>query len=172
MAGTVVKIGPGVEGFSVGDQVFAMADNTYAEFCVVKATVLAKVPKGLDLISARCLDRYVFAVDGSDIIEAAFFVSHGDQSSVAVRSKIFIPKIGEASPSSRQDARGRGDNANHRKKRNEQGSDSFHLGCSLCASPFALLNLLSFICSIWLSPQLARSTPPAAVINKLPARIK
>ncbi len=35
MAGTVVKIGPGVEGFSVGDQVFAMADNTYAELCVV-----------------------------------------------------------------------------------------------------------------------------------------
>ncbi len=55
MAGTVVKIGPGVEGFSVGDQVFAMADNTYAELCVVKAAVLAKVPKGLDLIQAAAL---------------------------------------------------------------------------------------------------------------------
>jgi NADPH:quinone reductase-like Zn-dependent oxidoreductase len=55
IAGTVVKIGPGVEGFSVGDQVFAMADNTYAELCVVKASVLAKVPKGLDLIQAAAL---------------------------------------------------------------------------------------------------------------------
>jgi NADPH:quinone reductase-like Zn-dependent oxidoreductase len=55
VAGTVVKIGPGVEGFSVGDQVFAMADNTYAELCVVKAEVLAKVPKGLDLIQAAAL---------------------------------------------------------------------------------------------------------------------
>src|SRR5579862_2542930 len=55
IAGTVVKIGPGVESFSVGDQVFAMADNTYAEFCVVKAAVLAKVPKGLDLIQAAAL---------------------------------------------------------------------------------------------------------------------
>src|ERR1700735_3456292 len=55
MSGTVVKIGPGVEGFSVGDQVFAMADNTYAELCVVKAAVLAKVPKGLDLIQAAAL---------------------------------------------------------------------------------------------------------------------
>src|ERR1700678_522184 len=55
MAGTVVKIGPGVEGFSVGDQVFAMADNTYAELCVVKAAVLAKIPKGLDLIQAAAL---------------------------------------------------------------------------------------------------------------------
>jgi NADPH:quinone reductase-like Zn-dependent oxidoreductase len=55
MAGTVVKIGPGAGGFSVGDQVFAMADNTYAELCVVKADVLAKVPKGLDLIRAAAL---------------------------------------------------------------------------------------------------------------------
>src|SRR5580700_2621835 len=55
IAGTAVKIGPGVEGFSVGDQVFAMADNTYAELCVVNAAVLAKVPKGLDLIRAAAL---------------------------------------------------------------------------------------------------------------------
>ena len=55
MAGTVVRIGPGVEDFSVGDQVFAMADNTYAELCVVKASILAKVPQGLDLIQAAAL---------------------------------------------------------------------------------------------------------------------
>lgn len=50
-----MNVGPGVEGFSVGDQVFAMADNTYAELCVVKAAILAKVPKGLDLIRAAAL---------------------------------------------------------------------------------------------------------------------
>jgi NADPH:quinone reductase-like Zn-dependent oxidoreductase len=55
IAGTVVQIGPGVEGFSVGDQVFAMADNTYAELCVISAAVLAKIPKGLDLIQAAAL---------------------------------------------------------------------------------------------------------------------
>ena len=55
VAGTVVEIGPGVEGFSVGDNVFAMADDTYAELCVVKASVLAKVPTGLDLIRAAAL---------------------------------------------------------------------------------------------------------------------
>ena len=55
VAGTVVKTGPEVEGFSVGDRVFAMADDTYAELCVVKAAVLAKVPKGLDLIQAAAL---------------------------------------------------------------------------------------------------------------------
>ena len=55
IAGTVVKVGPGVEGFSGGDQVFAMAADTYAELCVVKAAILAKVPKGLDLIQAAAL---------------------------------------------------------------------------------------------------------------------
>jgi NADPH:quinone reductase-like Zn-dependent oxidoreductase len=50
-----VKVGPGVSDFSAGDQVFAMADNTYAELCVVKAAVLAKVPAGLDLIQAAAL---------------------------------------------------------------------------------------------------------------------
>src|ERR1700749_4729209 len=39
IAGTVVQIRPGVEGFSVGDQVFAMAGNTYAELCVINAAV-------------------------------------------------------------------------------------------------------------------------------------
>ena len=55
VAGTVVGTGPGVEGFSVGDRAFAMADNTYAELCVVNAAVLAKVPDGLDLIRAAAL---------------------------------------------------------------------------------------------------------------------
>jgi NADPH:quinone reductase-like Zn-dependent oxidoreductase len=55
MAGTVVKVGPGVEAFTAGDQVFAMADNTYAELCVAKADILADIPEGLDLIQAAAL---------------------------------------------------------------------------------------------------------------------
>jgi NADPH:quinone reductase-like Zn-dependent oxidoreductase len=68
MSGTVAKIGPGVEGFSVGDQVFTMADNTYAELCVVKAAVLAKVPKGLDLIQAAALP--LVTVTGNQLLAA------------------------------------------------------------------------------------------------------
>jgi NADPH:quinone reductase-like Zn-dependent oxidoreductase len=68
MSGTVVKIGPGVEGFSVGDQVFAMADNTYAQLCVVKAASLAKVPKGLDLIQAATLP--LVTVTGNQLLSA------------------------------------------------------------------------------------------------------
>jgi NADPH:quinone reductase-like Zn-dependent oxidoreductase len=64
----VVKIGPGVDGFSVGDEVFAMADNTYAQLCVVKAAVLAKVPKGLDLIQAAALP--LVTVTGNQLLAA------------------------------------------------------------------------------------------------------
>jgi NADPH:quinone reductase-like Zn-dependent oxidoreductase len=68
LAGTVVKVGPGVEGFSVGDRVFAMADNTYAELCVVKAAVLAKIPTGLDLIQAAALP--LVTVTGNQLLSA------------------------------------------------------------------------------------------------------
>jgi NADPH:quinone reductase-like Zn-dependent oxidoreductase len=68
LAGTVTKLGSGVEGFAVGDQVFAMADNTYAELCVVKAAVLAKVPKGLDLIQAAALP--LVTVTGNQLLAA------------------------------------------------------------------------------------------------------
>jgi len=55
ISGTVIKIGPGVGDFSISDRVFAMADNTYAELCVVNAAVLAKIPEGLDLVRAAAL---------------------------------------------------------------------------------------------------------------------
>jgi NADPH:quinone reductase-like Zn-dependent oxidoreductase len=72
MAGTVVKIGPEVEGFSVGDQVFSMADNSYAELCVVSAAILAKVPKGLDLIQAAALP--LVTITGNQLL-----FGYGDQ---------------------------------------------------------------------------------------------
>lgn len=68
MAGTVVRFGQGVEDFSIGDQVFAMADNTYAELSVVKAAALAKVPRGLDLIAAAALP--LVTVTGNQLLAA------------------------------------------------------------------------------------------------------
>ena len=43
-----------------------MADNTYAELCVVKAAVLAKIPKGLDLVQAAALP--LVTVTGNQLI--------------------------------------------------------------------------------------------------------
>ena len=68
LAGTILKGGPGVEGFSVGDKVFAMADNTYAELCVVKAAMLAKIPMGLDLIQAAALP--LVTITGNQLMSA------------------------------------------------------------------------------------------------------
>ncbi|HEX4006364.1 MAG TPA: NADP-dependent oxidoreductase [Acidobacteriaceae bacterium] len=68
VAGTAVGLGPGVTDFAVGDPVFAMADNTYAELCVVKAEVLAKVPRGLDLIQAAALP--LVTVTGNQLLSA------------------------------------------------------------------------------------------------------
>jgi len=68
MAGTVVKVGPGVEAFTAGNQVFAMAANTYAELCVVKADILADIPEGLDLIQAAALP--LVTTTGNQLISA------------------------------------------------------------------------------------------------------
>src|SRR5579872_2853301 len=68
VAGTVVGTGSGVAEFSIGDRVFAMADNTYAELCVVNAAVLAKVPKGLDLIRAAAVP--LVTVTGNQLLSA------------------------------------------------------------------------------------------------------
>ena len=55
LAGTVINCGPQVKGFSAGDRVFGMADQTYAELCLAKAENLAKIPAGLDLVEAAAL---------------------------------------------------------------------------------------------------------------------
>ena len=68
MSGTVVTMGPGADGFSIGDRVFAMADNTYAELCAVNVSILAKVPDGLDLIDAAVLP--LVTVTGNQLLAA------------------------------------------------------------------------------------------------------
>ncbi len=55
VAGTIVQIGTGVDGFAVGDAVLAMAGATYAELCAVNASSLVKLPDGLDLVEAAAM---------------------------------------------------------------------------------------------------------------------
>jgi NADPH:quinone reductase-like Zn-dependent oxidoreductase len=69
LSGTVVKLGPGLNEFVVGDQVFAWAYHTYAELCAVKATVLAKIPDGLDVVEAAALP--LVTTTGSQLISVA-----------------------------------------------------------------------------------------------------
>ena len=55
-AGTVEAVGEGVTGFHAGDRVaYAMARGSYAEYAVVPATLLVKLPEGIDFPSAAAV---------------------------------------------------------------------------------------------------------------------
>ena len=55
VSGTVEKAGPGVKNFTKGDKVFAMTAHADATMCLVKVADLARVPDGMDLVSAAAL---------------------------------------------------------------------------------------------------------------------
>lgn len=69
LAGVVRELGEGVQGFAEGDKVFALAQQTYAQLCVVKASDLAKVPEGLDLVAASSVP--LAAVTGDQLMRRA-----------------------------------------------------------------------------------------------------
>jgi NADPH:quinone reductase-like Zn-dependent oxidoreductase len=66
VSGTVVSAGPGVKDFATGDRVMAMADKTYAEFCVVPAANLVKIPSGMDVVESAAFP--LVATTGSQLI--------------------------------------------------------------------------------------------------------
>jgi NADPH:quinone reductase-like Zn-dependent oxidoreductase len=55
VAGIVRTLGPGVGGFSPGEKVIALTWRAYAEFVVVKASDIAVLPEGLDLVESAAL---------------------------------------------------------------------------------------------------------------------
>jgi NADPH:quinone reductase-like Zn-dependent oxidoreductase len=75
LSGTVEKLGAGAHGFSVGDQVLAWADHTYAELCAVKADLLAKVPDGMNFVDAAALP--LVTMTGSQLIYVGADVKPG-----------------------------------------------------------------------------------------------
>ena len=75
LAGTVLELGPGVDSLAVGDKVFAWAYHTYAELCVVKAELAAKIPEGLDLVETAALP--LVTTTGSQLISVASGVEAG-----------------------------------------------------------------------------------------------
>src|SRR3984957_8766311 len=75
LSGTVEKLGTGVEGFSIGDQVLAWAYHTYAELCAVKAGLLAGVPQGMNLVDAAALP--LVTMTGSQLIYVGADVKTG-----------------------------------------------------------------------------------------------
>jgi NADPH:quinone reductase len=58
MAGEVIAIGPGVTNFAVGDRVMSMAGKSYAEKCVVDASVAMKIPGNFDYVNAAAIPTF------------------------------------------------------------------------------------------------------------------
>jgi NADPH:quinone reductase-like Zn-dependent oxidoreductase len=75
LSGTIVRLGPDVRSFSVGDRVFAWAFHTYAELCAVNTNILAKIPEGVDLVDAAALP--LVTITGSQLISVASGVKSG-----------------------------------------------------------------------------------------------
>lgn len=55
VAGTVVAVGPGVEGFSVGDTVVGAGSETLADYAVARASRLTHRPASVDAVVAATL---------------------------------------------------------------------------------------------------------------------
>jgi NADPH:quinone reductase-like Zn-dependent oxidoreductase len=59
VAGVVERLGPGAQGFAVGDEVFARPDlsrdGAYAEYLAVRATELARKPRTLDFVQSAAV---------------------------------------------------------------------------------------------------------------------
>ncbi len=55
VAGTVVALGPGAEGFSVGDRVFGIAAGSFAEYAVATTTSITHLPDGVSFEDAAAL---------------------------------------------------------------------------------------------------------------------
>ncbi len=63
VAGEVVALGEGVDEFSVGDRVCALANGGgYAEYCAVPAGQALPLPKGYDAVKAAALPETFFTV--------------------------------------------------------------------------------------------------------------
>ena len=100
VSGTVRWVGEGVTGFEPGDKVFALAKETYAELCVVKASDLARIPEGLDMIHASALP--LITLTGEQLITVGTGVESGQTVLVAGasggvgRSAVYTAKVAGA----------------------------------------------------------------------------
>lgn len=99
-SGTIVELGAGTEGLAKGDLVFGIGEQTYAELCVIKATSVAKIPQGFDVIEAAALP--LVTTTGNQLISRGTEIKAGQTVLVAGaagsvgRSAVFTAKDRDA----------------------------------------------------------------------------
>ena len=88
VAGEVVAMGEGAEGFIIGDKVCGLANGGgYAEFCALPATQAMPWPKGYDAARAAALPETFFTVwanvfQMADLVEGEKILIHGGSSGI------------------------------------------------------------------------------------------
>ena len=120
VSGTIVQTGEGVEGFGAGDRVFAMADQTYAELCVVKAANVAKIPAGIDLIEAAALP--LVTTTGNELLTTGAGIQKG-QSGTDCRADDDGWKARQAESQTGRQRQGGAGRQRHRRQDVDGGED-------------------------------------------------
>lgn len=75
LAGEIAGVGQGVTGFTQGQRVMALANQTYAEYTVAKADSLAPIPDALDFEHAAALPLVLLT--GAQLMERAAKIQRG-----------------------------------------------------------------------------------------------
>lgn len=98
VAGTIVQLGAGVTGWSLGDKVCALvAGGGYAQYCVAPAVQCLPVPAGMDMIAAAAIPETFFTVwtnlfDGGHLQAGESLLVHGGSSGIGTTA-IQIAKV-------------------------------------------------------------------------------
>ena len=88
VAGTIVQLGAGVTGWSLGDKVCALvAGGGYAHYCVAPAVQCLPVPAGMDMIAAAAIPETFFTVwtnlfDSGHLQAGESLLVHGGSSGI------------------------------------------------------------------------------------------
>lgn len=87
-SGEIVAVGPGVSGWTIGDQVCALLPGGgYAEYVRTSAAHALAIPDGMDLKSAACLPETFFTVYSNVVMRGGLragevFLVHGGSSGI------------------------------------------------------------------------------------------
>ena len=88
IAGDIVAVADGVQGWKIGDEVCALvAGGGYAEYCTAPAPQCLPVPAGLDMIEAAALPETFFTVwsnvfDRGGLVSGETLLVHGGSSGI------------------------------------------------------------------------------------------
>ncbi|MDD3445294.1 MAG: NAD(P)H-quinone oxidoreductase [Zavarzinia sp.] len=99
-AGTVVALGPGAEGFALGDKVMALLPGGgYAEYAVAPAANCLPVPDGLSMVEAAAIPETFFTVwtnvfDRGRLKAGETFLVHGGASGIGTTAVQMASALG------------------------------------------------------------------------------